>query len=38
VRAEEFNQMLEGGLRPALQAAANNITEAGGSVGRLRQR
>jgi tape measure domain-containing protein len=37
VRAEEFNQMLEGGLRPALQAAANQITEAGGSVGKLRQ-
>lgn len=37
VRAEEFNQMLEGGLRPALQAVANNIAEAGGSVGRLRQ-
>lgn len=37
LRAEEFNQMLEGGLRPALQAAANAITEAGGSVGKLRQ-
>jgi tape measure domain-containing protein len=37
LRAEEFNQMLEGGLRPALQAAANSITEAGGSVGKLRQ-
>ncbi len=37
IRAEEFNQMLEGGLRPALQAAANQITEAGGSVGKLRQ-
>jgi tape measure domain-containing protein len=37
VRAEEFNQMLEGGLRPALQAAANQIEEAGGSVGKLRQ-
>ena len=37
VRAEEFNQMLEGGLRPALQAAANGLQEAGGSVGKLRQ-
>ena len=37
VRAEEFNQMLEGGLRPALQAAANGLREAEGSVGKLRQ-
>lgn len=35
VRAEEFNQINEGGLRPLLQAAAN--TDAfGGSVARLR--
>lgn len=37
VRAEEFNQMLEGGLRPALQIVADNILQAGGSVGKLRQ-
>jgi tape measure domain-containing protein len=37
VRAEEFNQMLEGGLRPALQAVATGLEEAGGSVGKLRQ-
>lgn len=37
VRAEEFNQMLEGGLRPALQQVANNILEAGGSVGKLQR-
>jgi tape measure domain-containing protein len=37
VRAEEFNQMLEGGLRPALQAVANGLREAEGSVGKLRQ-
>ena len=37
LRAEEFNQMLEGGLRPVLQAAATQIEEAGGSVGKLRQ-
>lgn len=36
VRAEEFNQMVEGGLRPALQVVANNIEEAAGSVGKLR--
>ncbi len=37
VRAEEFNQMVEGGLRPALQVVANNITEASGSIGKLRE-
>mgnify|MGYP001143553318 CR=1 FL=1 len=36
VRAEEFNSMLEGAL-PIVQAAANGITEAGGSVSKLRQ-
>ncbi len=36
VRAEEFNQMVEGGLRPALQVVAANIEEAGGSIGKLR--
>lgn len=37
VRAEEYNQMLEGGLRPALQAVANGLKEAGGSLATLRQ-
>ncbi|HWL04998.1 MAG TPA: tape measure protein [Xanthobacteraceae bacterium] len=36
VRAEEFNSMLEGAL-PIVQAAAAGITEAGGSVAKLRQ-
>lgn len=35
VRAEEFNSMLEGAL-PIVQAAANGIEEAGGSVAKLR--
>jgi len=36
IRAEEFNSMLEGAL-PIVQAAAAGITEAGGSVAKLRQ-
>jgi tape measure domain-containing protein len=36
VRAEEFNSILEGAL-PIAQAAAAGITEAGGSVAKLRQ-
>ena len=36
VRAEEFNQINEGGLRPLLQVAANT-DKYGGSVARLRQ-
>jgi tape measure domain-containing protein len=36
VRAEEFNQINEGGLRPLLQAAANT-ERFGGSVAQLRQ-
>ena len=36
VRAEEFNQINEGGLRPLLQLAANT-EQFGGSVARLRQ-
>lgn len=36
VRAEEFNQINEGGLRPLLQAAAN-AERFGGSVAKLRQ-
>ncbi|BAK66893.1 putative phage tape measure protein [Sphingobium sp. SYK-6] len=36
VRAEEFNQINEGGLRPLLQAAAN-AEKYGGSVAKLRQ-
>jgi len=36
VRAEEFNSILEGAL-PIAQAAAAGLTEAGGSVARLRQ-
>ena len=36
VRAEEFNQINEGGLRPLLQAAANS-EKFGGSVAKLRQ-
>lgn len=36
VRAQEFNSMLEGAL-PIVQAAANGIKEAGGSVATLRQ-
>lgn len=36
VRAEEFNSILEG-APTILQAAANGITEAGGSVSKLRQ-
>ena len=35
VRAEEFNSMMEGAL-PIVQAAANGITEAGGSVSKLK--
>lgn len=35
VRAEEFNQMNEGGLRPLLQAAAAS-DQFGGSIGKLR--
>jgi tape measure domain-containing protein len=35
VRAEEFNQMNEGGLRPLLQAAAAS-EQFGGSIGKLR--
>jgi len=35
VRAEEFNQINEGGLRPLLQLAANS-EKYGGSVGKLR--
>lgn len=35
VRAQEFNSMLEGAL-PIVQAAANGIEEAGGSVSKLR--
>lgn len=35
VRAEEFNQINEGGLRPLLQAAAAS-EEFGGSIGKLR--
>lgn len=36
VRAEEFNSIQEGAL-PILQAVANGITEAGGSVAKLRK-
>lgn len=36
VRAEEFNSLLEGAL-PIVQAAANGILEAGGSVAKLRK-
>lgn len=36
VRAEEFNSMLEGAL-PIVQAVADGLTEAGGSVAKLRQ-
>lgn len=36
VRAEEFNSILEGAL-PIAQAAAAGLTEAGGSVAKLRQ-
>lgn len=36
VRAEEFNSINEG-ARPILQAVANGIAEAGGSVSRLRE-
>ncbi len=36
VRAEEFNSILEGAL-PVAQAAAAGLTEAGGSVAKLRQ-
>lgn len=36
VRAEEFNSILEGGIRIA-QAAADGIDEAGGSISRLRK-
>lgn len=36
VRAEEFNSLLEGAL-PILQASANGLEEAGGSVAKLRQ-
>jgi tape measure domain-containing protein len=36
VRAEEFNSVNEG-ARPILQAVANGLEEAGGSVARLRQ-
>lgn len=36
VRAEEFNQINEGGLRPLLQAAAN-AERFGGSIAKLRQ-
>ena len=36
VKAEEYNQMLEGGLQPLLQAVANS-DRFGGSLGKLRQ-
>jgi tape measure domain-containing protein len=35
VQAEEFNSMLDG-ARPILQAVANGLVEAGGSIGKLR--